>query len=200
MKVTPICLANSYHSNTFLAEGEKGAILIDCAGEFVFDILDKRGIRPMAVLLTHGHFDHVGGCGEAFARGINIYCGAAERDLIFSQGNRSIFGGVPIPDFEIYNTVEDGEELDFGDIKVKVIATAGHTAGGITYMIGNCLFTGDTLFFGSVGRTDLPSGDPFALRASLKKLSSLDGDYAVYCGHGDSTTLSRERCKNPYLR
>lgn len=200
MKVTPIILPNTYYANTFLVEGEGGSALIDCAGEFVFDYLDRLGKTPDAVLLTHGHFDHVGGCGIAQARGIKIYCGSAEKDLIFSEENRSIFGGVHIPDFKIYGVLEDGDELDFGGLKIKIMASSGHTAGGIVFLIDNCLFTGDTLFRGSIGRCDLPTGDFAALRYSLKKLAALDGDYTVYCGHGESTTLSRERRENPYLR
>lgn len=199
MKVTPI-LPNSYYSNTFLVEGDGVALLIDCAGKFVFDYLDSLGKKVDAVILTHGHFDHVGGCGEAYSRGIKIYCGSAEKDLIFSVENRSIFGGVPIPDFKISGVLADGEKLEFGDLKIKIVTTPGHTAGGICILIENCLFTGDTLFCGSVGRCDLPTGDFNELRKSLKKLAAIEGDYTVYCGHGESTTLSRERRENPYLK
>ena len=84
-------------------------------------------------------------------------------------------------------------------MKFKAIATPGHTAGSVTYLCGNSLFTGDTLFCEGVGRCDLPTGNADELVASIYKLFELDGDYAVYCGHEDDTTLAHERAHNPYV-
>ena len=93
-------------------------------------------------------------------------------------------------------TFTDGEELCVCGIKIEVIATPGHTDGSVSFIVGNMLFTGDTLFFRSVGRTDFPSGSREALVASVKKLFALSGDYIVYPGHEEFTTLSEERKYN----
>ena len=152
------------------------------------------------MLLTHGHFDHVGGCGKFYENGVPIYCGDGEDKFISCPENRGIFGGVNIPYFEIYKTLSDGEVISLGGMTFTVISSGGHTVGGVCYISDGKLFTGDTLFAGSVGRCDLPTGDVIRLKESLKKLCLLDGDYAVYCGHGEDTTLARERKYNPYLR
>jgi glyoxylase-like metal-dependent hydrolase (beta-lactamase superfamily II) len=152
------------------------------------------------VLLTHGHYDHIGGCGVFFDNGAKILCGENEDKLIFSDDNRAIFHGITIPHFEIYKTLKDGEELELCSIKFKVIATPGHTAGGVSYLAEDCLFTGDTLFFESVGRCDLATGNARQLIASVKKLYSLEGNYKIYCGHSEDSTLEHERLFNPYVR
>lgn len=187
---------NSY----IVTEDGKSAVVIDCAEPGVYDECINRGLTPVAVLLTHGHFDHVGGCGKFYKNGVPVYCGEDEKDLIFSEQNMGIFGGVYIPEFEIYKTFKDGEEIELGGIKFKVISTPGHTAGGVCYIAGKNLFSGDTLFKCSVGRCDLPTGNAKQLIESVKKLFALDGDYKIYCGHEQDTTLDFERKHNPYIR
>lgn len=187
---------NSY----ILTQDGKTAVVIDCADTSVYSACTDRGLTPVALLLTHGHFDHVGGCGAFYANGVPVYCGEKEKDYIFSEQNRSIFGGVFIPDFRISKTFKDGEHVTLGGMNFKVISTPGHTEGGVCYAADGALFTGDTLFCGSIGRYDLPTADRGKLLASVKKLSGLDGDYKVYCGHGEDTTLENERKYNPYIR
>lgn len=186
--------------NTYaLTADGKSAVIIDCADERVFDKLKELGLTPEAVLLTHGHFDHVGGCGKFYSEGVPIYCGANEKDFIFSAENRNIFGGVYIPDFKIAGTFKDGEKAVFAGIEFTVIETAGHTKGGVVYLAGDCLFTGDTLFADGIGRTDLPYGNARTLNDSIKKLFALKGDYRLFCGHGEESTLEWERVHNPYV-
>ncbi len=196
-KIEPIGFA----SNSFIVtEDGANAVVIDCAQPRVFNECKKLNLTPRAVLLTHGHYDHIGGCGEFFNAGVPIYCAAGEEKLIFSDANRAIFHDITIPKFEIARTLTDGEEITLAGITFKVIATAGHTAGGACYLTGGKLFTGDTLFCRSVGRTDLQTGNEAQLVKSVKKLYALDGDYTVYCGHGEDTTLESERRFNPYIR
>lgn len=189
------------YCNSFLVtqDGQEG-ILIDCASPNLLNKAYKLGVRVGAVLLTHGHFDHVSGC-RAFAEDYaSFYCGEKEKPLIFSKDYLSIFGGVKVRRFEINRELKDGEEFELYGLNIKVISTPGHTAGSVCYLIENCLFTGDTLFCRGVGRTDLPTGNYFELKESVKKLYALDGDYKVYCGHGGETTLNNERLYNPYIR
>jgi len=187
--------------NTYAVTADgKNCILLDCAQPRVATECEKLGLVPQAVLLTHGHYDHIGGCGALRQAGARIYCGEDEKQLIFSDDNRAIFHGITIPEFEIYATVKDGEELNLCGMKITVLSTAGHTVGGVSYVIDDCLFSGDTLFYDSVGRTDLATGNSAQLVKSVKKLYALNGDYTVYAGHGEKTSLSRERAENPYVR
>ena len=190
----------SFASNSYILTADgKTAIVIDPSEKGIFALCQDNGLECKCALLTHGHFDHIGGCGELNKNGVPIYCGENEKELIFSKEYLSIFGGVKVPDFEIAGTFKDGDEVELCGIKFKVLETPGHTAGSVTYLAGDCLFTGDTLFKGSAGRTDLPTGDFTKILESLKKLSALAGDYKVYCGHEDDTTLENERENNPYL-
>ncbi len=190
-----------FASNTFaVTKDGKNCILIDCAQPRVLSECKKLGLTPRAVLLTHGHFDHVGGCAALSEAGADIYCGEEEKDFIFSESNLSVFGGVNIPDFPVKATFKDGDEVEICGIKIKVISTPGHTQGGVCYLIGNNLFSGDTLFCGSVGRCDLPGGDENKLINSVKKLYALVGDYVVRCGHGEDTSLDSERKYNAFVR
>lgn len=194
-------MGGQFESNVFaVCEEGHNCVLIDCSSKKLSDRLFRYGLVPEAVLLTHGHLDHTVGC-AALQReaGVKIYCGEGEDKFIFSEGNRSIFGQ-DVPKFEIERTLKDGEELEICGLKIKVIATPGHTAGGVSYLIGNNLFTGDTLFKSGVGRCDFPTGDEKTLIFSIKKLYALDSDYKVYCGHGLETTLDYERRNNPFVR
>ena len=197
IKVKPL----GFGSNSYiLTEDGNNAVVIDCAEPSLFDVCAEKNLTVAAVLLTHGHFDHVGGCGRFYAAGVPIYCGEFEKALVHSPENRNIFGGVFIPEFEIEKTLKDGEEITIAGITVKALHTPGHTAGGVTYVAGGNLFAGDTLFRLSIGRCDLPTGDGKKLLESVNKLFALDGDYKVYCGHEEDTTLAYERKFNPYAK
>ena len=189
-----------YGSNSYVLTADgKTAVVIDPAEESIADELDKNGLECKYVLLTHGHFDHVGGCGVLYQKGAHICCGEREKDLIFSKEYLGIFGGVYVPHFEISRTFSDGESFSFCGICFKVMFTAGHTEGSVCYIAGENIFTGDTLFENGVGRWDLPTGNFKKLSESLIKISGLKNG-TVYCGHGGDTTLERERKHNPYLR
>lgn len=189
-----------FASNTYAVTDDGiNCILIDCAQPRVLSECKRLGLTPKAVLLTHGHYDHIGGCGQLYESGCKIYCGEDEKGFIFSQENAEVFG-LPMPEFNIERGLSDGEIIKICGLEIKVLKTAGHTAGGVSYIIGENLFTGDTLFFGSVGRCDLPTGDQTRLISSVKKLYALEGNYKVYSGHGEATTLEYERKNNAFVR
>ena len=197
IKVTP----RGFGSNSYiLAADGKTAVVIDPAEPHIADVLSDNGLKCSCVLLTHGHFDHVGGCGVLFKNGAHIYCNEREKELIFSKEYLGLFGGVQVPDFKIARTFSDGEEFEECGIKFKFIATAGHTAGSSCIIAENALFTGDTLFFEAVGRCDLPTGSASDLQKSIRKLYALEGDYSVYAGHGEDTTLEYERSHNAFFK
>lgn len=197
IKVEP----EGFASNSYiLTADDKTAIVIDPADEGVIESLERENLSCKFVLLTHGHFDHVGMCGEFYKNGVPVCCGELEREFIFSPENRGIFGGVFIPTFEISRTFKDGEKFTLCGIDLIAIHTPGHTAGSLCYIAEDCIFTGDTLFCRSIGRSDLPTGDMRRLSASVKKLFLLEGDYKVYPGHGENSTLEVERRFNPYIR
>ena len=158
--------------------------------ERIFAALNGR--TPAAVLLTHGHFDHTGAL-SAFA-GVPIYIHEADAPML-SDPHLSVGDGNgdlrPRP--AATHLLTDGEQLHLAGLDIAALHTPGHTPGGVTYQIGDALFTGDTLFAHGYGRTDLPGGDFSALRRSLRRLLHLAGDFRVFPGHSESTTLNHER-------
>lgn len=194
-------LPQGFASNSYIltVDGAR-AVVIDCAQPRVYDKCIGAGLKPEAVLLTHGHYDHVGGCYKFTENGVPVYCGESEKSLVFSREYGFLGGGTHVEPFAISDTFTDGQECEFAGIKFKIIATPGHSLGGICYLTEDNLFTGDTLFHESVGRCDLPGGNANELVRSIKRLYSLTGDYKVYCGHEDDTTLDHERKYNPYVR
>lgn len=172
--------------------GRTDALVIDPGDnpERIFAALNGR--TPAAVLLTHGHFDHTGAL-SAFA-GVPIYIHEADAPML-SDPHLSVGDGNgdlrPRP--AATHLLADGEQLHLAGLDIAVLHTPGHTPGGVTYQIGDTLFTGDTLFAHGYGRTDLPGGDFSALRRSLRRLLHLAGDFRVFPGHSESTTLNHER-------
>lgn len=161
--------------------------------ELILDFLDEKGLTPEAILLTHGHFDHVGGVRTLAAEYKDCQVYLCNEDLLMPP---QMTAG------PLYYTTNyrEGTKLNLAGISWKVMHTPGHTPGSVCLFAEDCLFSGDTLFRDSCGRTDLPCGDYNSIMKSLQRLSQLEGDYKVFPGHGDSTTLSREKRYNPYLR
>ncbi len=186
-------------TNCYVVTDEKSR---DCAvidqgdeSNAILDYLEDNKLRCRAVFLTHGHFDHVGAA-EAVAEetGATVYM----NKLDDAEVRRSLHFPFHLPaNGEYYG---DGDSVEIGSLRFEVIATPGHTPGGVTLRCEDALFTGDTLFRGSCGRTDLPGGDVFEELRSLKRLCELPGDYEVYPGHMDASTLARERMLNYYCR
>lgn len=188
--------ANSY----ILTEDGKNCVVVDPAQSSVAERVAAENLICRAVLLTHGHYDHIGGAAALQSSGAKIYCGENEAENIFSVLNLGLCDEDEIPRFKVDGKLRDGQKIELCGVPFTVIFTPGHTAGSVCYISGDRLFSGDTLFFSSVGRTDLPTGSARELYASVKKLYALGGDFTVHCGHGDDTTLSYERANNPFVR
>lgn len=172
-------------------------------GQQAARLIQGLGLTPVAILLTHSHFDHVlgiPGLRESWP-GLPVYCHPAD---IPEEVSESMFG-MTVPTIAAFGNLVpyvQGETVQVGPLTVKVCHTPGHTKGSVTLeVVGQgVLFTGDTLFRGSMGRTDLPGGSYAELMASLKKLAALPGDYKVYPGHEGFSTLENERQTNYYMR
>ena len=204
MKIIPIS-PRGFGANTYaVTTDEKHAIVIDPSASHVKDELAKRGLIATHVLLTHCHFDHVFGVPTLQSAGAKVLCLEEEKPLIGTQADLFELFSAPRISYEIDETFRDNEEKIINGISVKALRTSGHTKGSVCYLFtekdgGRYLFTGDTLFAGSIGRTDFPTGNLAQMRASLKRLYELDGDMPIYAGHQEETTLSRERKTNPFF-
>ena len=193
-----------FGANTYIIPIEENkAIVIDPAQPRVADELKNRGLTAAYVLLTHCHFDHVFGVPALQEQGAKVLCSDTEKPLIGTNADVFDLFGAPRFPYTIDETFSDNEEKILGGICVKMLLTPGHTAGSCCYLFtakdgGRYLFTGDTLFFGSIGRTDFPTGDIGQMRASLKRLAALD-DMPVYPGHNEPTTIDNERTYNPFM-
>ena len=161
----------------------------------ILDYIEDNKLSCKAVLLTHAHFDHVGAVGAVLeATGAQLYMSEKELETL----KVGAAGRFHLPENVMY--YKAGDEVRVGGLCFKVMETPGHTPGGVTLICGDALFTGDTLFRGSCGRTDFPGGDMREELRSLKRIAQLEGDYEVYPGHAECTTLSIEREHNPYVR
>ena len=200
-------MIGSYQTNCYFLfrEETKKAIVIDPAdnGNLIYDKLTQNGFSVEAILLTHGHFDHIWGSKELRElSGAKIYALDKEQTLCESvDNNLSAMVGrayTVVPD----EYVADGAELTFDNISFKVIATPGHTIGSCCYYVekSGILISGDTLFQESTGRTDFPTGSMSSIVRSIReKLFVLPDDTKVYPGHGDSTTIGYEKKYNPFV-
>ena len=170
-------------------------------GEQVARWLVEKGLEAEAVLLTHGHFDHIlgiPGLREEWPD-LPVYCHPAD----LGGGDTTSLFGETFPTVRSFGDItpyREGDTVEVDGIRLEVLDTPGHTPGSVTLRAENVLFTGDTLFAGSMGRTDLPGGDEGEIMRSLKRLGELEGDYQVLPGHEGQSTLERERKSNYCLR
>ena len=184
-----------YQTNCYILhqEGNRDCVVIDPGyePEIILGYLSEKGLTIQAILLTHGHFDHVGAVREL----------AAQTDCQVYLNPKELAMPPMLTAGPLYytNSYGEGDRLDIAGISFRVLETPGHTPGSVCLITENNLFSGDTLFCGSCGRTDLPCGDHRAMTESLKRLAALREDYTVYPGHGSNTTLAWEQKTNPYL-
>ena len=191
----------SFETNTYIITKGNKCVIVDPALSFNLLLDEIKGYEVVAILLTHGHLDHIDGIGFVDAP---IYI--SSYDLVnlsdYSYSLYSLVGIIPSYNFNELkiNTLEDNDIIYFGDFTFKVIHTPGHTKGSVCYLYYDNLFTGDTLFKESIGRTDLPGGSYKDINKSLEKLiHSVNGHVKIYPGHGENSNFKAEKENNPYL-
>ena len=202
MKIATLPLGQMGTNCYVVSDETNTCAVIDCDGNGLdlIKYLEDHQLTPTHILLTHGHFDHIGAVKTMKEKyGCPIYAGAKETPVLSDPNiNFSIQVGAPItitPD----HLLQEGDVVTIGNMKFTVMETPGHTCGSISFIGEHVIFSGDTLFQGSCGRTDFPTGDYQAILHSLKRLRDLAGDYEVYSGHGPMTTMEIERKTNPFF-
>lgn len=187
-----------------LFDENKDAFVVDPGGssENIIEAIEKNGLNIKYILLTHGHFDHVGAVAALVKKyKAPVYMSKDDRAFLESPKEvRASSFGMQIEAADVDVFVKEGDEISFSEGTIKVIETPGHTLGSVCYLFENYLFAGDTLFNGSIGRTDFPESDHSLMIESLKKLKKLDDDIYVLSGHGPESQISYEKMTNPYLR
>lgn len=182
------------------------AVIVDPAAraEFLIQMYQSQNLKPVAILLTHGHIDHIGAVADLRAAypGIKVYAGKEEEDILKNPhlNLSTMFGTSETMEADVY--VEDGETIGLLDKQIKCLHVPGHTKGGMCFYFpeDKLVFSGDTLFASSIGRSDFPTGDGHVLLEKIEeKLLSLPEDVTVYPGHNERTTIKREKAANPYF-
>ena len=196
MLKTHILTLGLYQTNCYIIHDEqsKTCCVIDPGYEAdtILDHCEKLGLTIEAILLTHGHFDHVGAVKEIAAEtDCKVYLHTAD----LTMPPMMTAGALHYTD-----ACTDGTQLNLAGLSIGVIHTPGHTPGSLCLVCENSIFSGDTLFAQGCGRTDLPGGDWATIVASLNRLSKIEGNFWVYPGHGPSTTLAQEKRYNPYMK
>lgn len=194
MKIKTLTLGDyATNCHIFWQEENNRCLVIDPGyePERVLETVDDLGLRVEAILLTHGHFDHVGGVREIAAEtDCRVFLNSIDCAMPPMMTGGPLF---------YTDTYHGGETLHLAGLELQVLATPGHTPGSVCLICQDHIFSGDTLFAMSCGRTDLPGGDGAQLTESLAKLNALSGNYFIHPGHGSSTCLRDEKKYNPYL-
>ena len=205
MKVDRVVVGQLDVNCLIVSDGQgPDAVIIDPGddADHIIDYITQKGLKPVAIVLTHAHYDHVCAVGDLKKKyGVPVIMHEAEKTTYQNTKELCISWGFSPEDFPSdYRTVKQGDKISAGRLSLEVIHTPGHTPGSMVLYGGGHVLTGDTLFERSVGRTDLPGGNTGQLMESLKKLTVLPPDTKVICGHGDDTTIGHEMKTNPYLK
>ena len=209
IKVETVQVTDLYTNCYIIKDSKSGDCAVIDPGEFT-NRLDKElsmiGYDKIKyILLTHSHFDHIGGVKKlAEKTGGKAEVALSEKEIPYLNNPlfnlSSYFNGISLDTIKADIALHDGDIITLGDSIIKVILTPGHTCGSVCFVCDGKIFSGDTLFYMSHGRTDFPTGDESEMIASLKKLADLPGKYTVYPGHDRLTELDFERNNNPYIR
>ena len=193
MEITVFQLG-SLGTNCYIVKDEKTCAIVDPgdAGNALADWLVQEGLQPKFVLLTHGHYDHVGGVEGLRSRFADLPVYVHEADTHLTP---DLSHGLQWTHF-----YGEGDVLTMGKLSFRVLSTPGHTPGSVCLLCGDALLCGDTLFAGSCGRTDFPGGSWTQMLRSLKRLSDLEGNLQVLPGHGEPSTMDAERQYNSYMK
>ncbi|MCD8218941.1 MAG: MBL fold metallo-hydrolase [Ruminococcus sp.] len=205
MQVTKLVLGELCTNCYMLEYNENHCVLVDLGdgAPVVMRHLAQKHMTPTAILLTHGHYDHIAGV-ESIRKTYDLPVYLHTQDAPMLTDSRVNLGdwlsNQPFQPVQAWETVEDGDTLSFGSLHMTVLHTPGHTPGSVCYQCEDLLFTGDTLFRLSRGRTDFLGGNDLQMIASFRRLANLSGDYRVLPGHNEETTLSFEKVHNPLMR
>lgn len=203
-KIIKLVVGQLQENCFILFDEDKNAFVVDPGGssENIIEAIEKNSLSIKYILLTHGHFDHVGAVAALVKKyKAPVYLSKEDRAFLESPKEvRASAFGMQIEAAEVDVFVKEGDEISFSEGNIKVIETPGHTLGSVCYLFENYLFAGDTLFNGSIGRTDFPESDHSLMVESLKKLKKLDDEIYVLSGHGPESQISYEKMTNPYLR
>ncbi len=196
-----------FETNGYLVWGNRPGkcLVIDPAdeGKRLIGFMKERELVPEAILLTHGHYDHFLGIGELQKEWteLPIYCHPADCPKEKEEYDPMMRRSFPtVSAFSNRKEIQEGTKLELADFDIRVLHTPGHTPGSVVFIMEDAMFSGDTLFKGSIGRTDFAGGDDRQMKQSLKRLAAIEEDYKVYPGHEGDTTLKIEQKKNPYLK
>jgi hydroxyacylglutathione hydrolase len=204
--ILKILTVGALETNCYILGDEKTkqGVVIDPGGDFeiIEEHLKKLKLEVKYIILTHGHVDHIGALARLKkATKAEILIHSKDSPMLYDPNqNLSIFSGDKIIATNADKTLEEGDIIQCGGIQLEVLHTPGHTPGGISLVTDKMIFTGDTLFCGSIGRTDFPGSSYQKLISSIKdKLLNKDDDFIIYPGHGPSSTIGEEKRNNPFL-
>ena len=198
--------AGPFQTNCYVVSNGDRAFVIDPglgAHEAVSQLVQEQGLTVEAVVLTHGHIDHIR---DAAAFGVETFVHPADAFMLLrgegvSEQARQLYDASAMPPIDNPTPLEDGQTLTVAGVELRVVHAPGHSPGCVMLVADEVVFSGDVLFRGSIGRTDLPDSDPEQMRESLRgPVWELDDELQVLPGHGPATTVAQERATNPYLR
>ena len=194
---------NPFATNCWLvaAGGSDEAVVVDpgFSPKRVSAMLEAAGKRPVAVLATHGHFDHIGSAGEFCGDDLPLYMHEADRPALTDPPAWGAGFETPPVSVKDVRTLVDGDVLEFAGFRIEVLHTPGHTPGSVCFRTDGWVLSGDLVFAGAIGRSDFPNSDPAAMQRSLRRFLELPDELPVLPGHGPRTTVGRERVRNPFL-